>query len=69
MAGRAGFAARFYLNELVMRLTARHDHPPALFDAYAQTPSGHVEPGLLQAALRAFELLCFESWGTCRTWG
>lgn len=48
----------YYLNELLLRLLARDDPHPALFDLYAQVvrvlASGHAE--LLEAALRAFEL-------------
>lgn len=57
LTGAALFSG-FYLNELLMKLLARHDPHPRLFDAYAQTltaldPRG--EPAV-QAALRAFEL-------------
>lgn len=61
--GGAALLPGFYLNELVMRLTARHDAHPALFDAYAQTLQAMREPGLLQAALRAFELLLLRELG------
>lgn len=48
----------YYLNELLMRLLARDDPHPALFDAYAATvqllASQNVDT--LQLALRAFEL-------------
>jgi len=48
----------YYLNELLMRLLARDDPHPALFDAYAATvqllASQHVHT--LEVALRAFEL-------------
>lgn len=48
----------FYLNELLMKLLARHDPHAALFDIYALTlPAlGLEDDSLLQAALRAFEL-------------
>ena len=48
----------FYLNELLMKLLARHDPHPALFDIYAQTlPSlTSANDQQVQAALRAFEL-------------
>src|SRR5207253_684785 len=36
LTGAALFSG-FYLNELLMKLLARHDPHPALFDAYAQT--------------------------------
>lgn len=48
----------YYLNELLMRLLAREDPHPVLFDAYAATvqllASQNVDT--LQLALRAFEL-------------
>jgi DNA repair protein RecO (recombination protein O) len=53
----------FYLNELLMRLMTRHDPHPALFDAYAQTLQAMGEPALLQAALRAFELILLRQLG------
>ncbi|MGE5450973.1 MAG: DNA repair protein RecO [Acidobacteriota bacterium] len=53
----------FYLNELLMRLTARHDPHPALFDAYTQTLHAMAEPTLLQAGLRAFELVLLRELG------
>ncbi|MFZ2650422.1 MAG: DNA repair protein RecO [Burkholderiaceae bacterium] len=48
----------FYLNELLMKLLARHDPHPTLFDAYAQAlPALAAQrDALVQAALRAFEL-------------
>ena len=33
-AGRRCLLSGFYLNELVLQLTTRHDPQPALFDAY-----------------------------------
>jgi len=57
LTGAALFSG-FYLNELLMKLLARHDPHPALFDAYAATlPSlAASEDAQDQAALRAFEL-------------
>ena len=57
LTGAALFSG-FYLNELLMKLLARHDPHPALFDAYAQTlPAlGATDEARSQAALRAFEL-------------
>jgi DNA repair protein RecO (recombination protein O) len=55
----------YYLNELMLRLLARDDPHPALFDAYAQTVrvlSGDAEH-TLQPALRAFELLLLREIG------
>lgn len=55
----------YYLNELLMRLMARDDPHPALFDAYAAAvqwlASGSGE--LLHTALRAFELLLLREIG------
>ncbi len=57
LTGAALFSG-FYLNELLMKLLARQDAHPQLFDAYAQTlPHLTAEDELsVQAALRAFEL-------------
>jgi DNA repair protein RecO (recombination protein O) len=48
----------YYLNELLMRLLARDDAHPPLFDAYASTVQllAAQSGDTLQAALRAFEL-------------
>lgn len=55
----------YYLNELLMRLTARDDPYPHLFDEYAAAvrllASG--EPDALQWALRGFELLLLKAMG------
>ena len=59
LTGAALFSG-FYLNELLMKLLARHDPHPALFDAYAATVAGarRCRRGRArQAALRAFELV------------
>lgn len=54
-----------YLNELLLRLLARHDPHPALFDAYAAVvrvlASEHGEA--LEPVLRAFELLLLRELG------
>lgn len=55
----------FYLNELLLKLIARHDPHPELFDAYADTvgvlaAGGDAES---QAALRAFELVLMREIG------
>jgi DNA repair protein RecO (recombination protein O) len=64
LTGAALFAG-FYLNELLMKLIARHDPHPALFDAYAQTlPAlGSEDDAHVQAALRAFELTLLQQIG------
>ncbi len=55
----------YYVNELLLRLLARDDPHPALFDAYTATVqvlgSEHTEA--LQPALRAFELLLLREIG------
>jgi DNA repair protein RecO (recombination protein O) len=57
LTGSALFSG-FYLNELLMKLLARHDPHPALFDAYVHTLPGlaSADEAHNQAALRAFEL-------------
>lgn len=55
----AALFAGFYLNELLLKLSARQDPHAALFDAYAQTLEalGGVEGDAgVQLSLRAFEL-------------
>ena len=57
LTGAALFSG-FYLNELLMKLLARHDPHPHLFDAYALT-LGALDPlseTSVESALRAFEL-------------
>jgi DNA repair protein RecO (recombination protein O) len=63
MHGAAWFAG-FYLNELLLRLLARDDAHPALFDAYANALGclDDDETGS-EAALRAFELLLLRETG------
>ena len=55
----------YYLNELLMRLTARDDPHPQVFDVYAAAvrllASG--DPDALQWALRGFELLLLKEMG------
>src|SRR5438046_3569423 len=67
LTGAALFSG-FYLNELLMKLIARHDPHPALFDAYAETlPSmASADDALVQAALRAFELVLLKEIGLLR---
>ncbi len=59
----------YYLNELVLRLLARDDPHPQLFDAYAAAVevlgSGHNEA--LEPALRTFELLLLREVGLLPT--
>jgi len=73
MHGAAWFAG-FYLNELLLRLLARDDAHPRLFDAYAAAlgalDGGEVREGSAlrhevrsESALRAFELLLLQETG------
>jgi DNA repair protein RecO (recombination protein O) len=45
----------FYLNELVLQLTTRHDPQPALFDAYHHAIQSLKEAAPLAPTLRVFE--------------
>jgi len=55
----------YYLNELLLRLLARDDPHPALFDVYGATVRvlAGADAALLQPALRAFELLLLREIG------
>lgn len=55
----AALLSGFYLNELLMKLLARHDAYPMLFDAYAQTLPLLAAPqdDVVEAGLRGFELV------------
>jgi DNA repair protein RecO (recombination protein O) len=60
MPGGALLFAGFYLNELLLKLLARQDPHPELFDAYADTLAAMADAGAAEVgrhvALRAFEL-------------
>lgn len=63
LTGAALFSG-FYLNELLMKLVARGDPHPALFDLYAQTlPALAAQENDAQAALRAFEMALLKAIG------
>lgn len=55
----------YYLNELLLQLLAREDAHPQLFDIYAQVVQvlATGQEALLQAGLRAFELLLLREIG------
>jgi DNA repair protein RecO (recombination protein O) len=54
----------YYANELLMKLLARQDPHPHLFDAYANTLSALAAPAAEEsAALRAFELVLLRELG------
>lgn len=64
MACGDALLAGFYLNELLLKLLARQDPHPALFDAYAATlPRLAAGDAAAQAALRAFELVLLREIG------
>ena len=62
VAGGEALLAGFYLNELLMKLLARDDPHPALWDAYAATLP-HLGGDEESAALRAFELVLLAETG------
>jgi DNA repair protein RecO (recombination protein O) len=64
LTGAALFSG-FYLNELLMKLLARHDPHPRLFDAYAGTIAAlaPADEAATQTALRAFELVLLREIG------
>jgi DNA repair protein RecO (recombination protein O) len=65
LTGAALFSG-FYLNELLMKLLARHDPHEALFDAYAATVAAlasTADDSQTQAALRAFEIVLLKEIG------
>jgi DNA repair protein RecO (recombination protein O) len=55
--------ASFYLNELLMKLTTRHDPLPGLFDDYHATVEGLRQGLLLEPTLRIFEKRLLEALG------
>ena len=64
LTGPALFSG-FYFNELLMKLLARHDPHPKLFDAYGETVAalGAADDAATQAALRAFEIVLLREIG------
>ncbi len=60
--GGDALLAGFYLNELLLRLLARDDPHPQLWDAYAAT-LGHLGTAAEAPALRAFELVLLAETG------
>ncbi|MDM7455988.1 MAG: DNA repair protein RecO [Tepidimonas sp.] len=55
--------AGYYLNELVLRLMARDDPHPALFDPYAAAVQALAQGDDVSVTLRAFELLLLRQLG------
>jgi DNA repair protein RecO (recombination protein O) len=65
MPGGAVLFSGFYLNELLLKLLARQDPHPALFDAYADTLAAlaATDEAGREGALRAFELTLLRELG------
>ena len=55
--------ASFYLNELLMKLTTRHDPLPVLFDTYHETLDSLRNGAPLERELRVFEKRLLEALG------
>jgi DNA repair protein RecO (recombination protein O) len=55
--------ASFYLNELLIKLTTRHDPLPSLFDDYHATVDGLRRGMLLEPSLRIFEKRLLDTLG------
>lgn len=55
--------AGFYLNELLLRLTARHDPVPEIFVDYGQALTGLRAGGKVEGVLRLFEKRLLEAVG------
>jgi len=62
LTGRALLCA-YYLNELLLKLTAREDPHPALFDAYESAIGALGRPDSLPQVLRRFELALLRELG------
>ncbi|MDB6001055.1 MAG: repair protein RecO [Rhizobacter sp.] len=64
LTGAALFSG-FYMNELLMKLLARNDAHPQLFDAYADTLPflTSSDDAVVQSALRAFEFTLLRAMG------
>lgn len=56
MLGGEALMSGFYINELLMRLTHRHDPHPELFEHYVRVLSCLAEQGGTESCLRYFEL-------------
>jgi DNA repair protein RecO (recombination protein O) len=65
LLGAAAMFPGFYLNELLLKLLARQDPHPGLFDAYAETLAALAGSAACEepAALRAFELALLRELG------
>ena len=63
LLGAAAMFSGFYANELLLKLLARQDPHPVLFDVYADTLAALAEGSDEGAALRAFELMLLRELG------
>jgi DNA repair protein RecO (recombination protein O) len=59
----AALMACFYLNELLLKLTTRHDPHPRLFDAYHETLQALKAGAVLERSIRIFEKRLLEEVG------
>ncbi len=59
----ARLMAGYYVNELVLRMLARQDPHPRLYDAYADTVHALAGDEATEGALRAFELVLLRETG------
>ncbi len=59
----AALMACFYLNELIMKLTTRHDPHPQLFDAYHEALEAVKRGAALERTMRIFEKRLLEEVG------
>ena len=62
LRGKALYSA-FYLNELLIRLLARHDPHPVLFSAYSSSLQVLGQGGDVEAVLRRFEINLLQELG------
>jgi DNA repair protein RecO (recombination protein O) len=63
LLGAASMHAGFYVNELILKLVAREDPHPRLFDAYADAIAALAVGEEESAVLRAFEMLLLRELG------
>src|SRR5215831_5353922 len=59
----AALMSGFYLNELLLKLTHRHDPVPAVFDVYHATVEALKHGASLEASLRIFEKRLLDALG------
>jgi len=59
----AALLSGFYLNELLLKLTTRHDPNPGLFDGYQEALLALAAGGAQEPALRSFELRLLQEVG------